>query len=73
MAGALWSALLQAEAEGGWRVSCGLPFSRAALLHIHFSELREACLDRGGQSAAAGGGFLGGWLQRGGEALSLWG
>lgn len=56
MAGALWPG----------------PFSRLlALLHIHFSELREACLDRGGQSAAGGEGFLGGWLQRGGEALSL--
>ena len=34
-----------------------------ALLQIHVSELSEACLEGGGQSASGGGGFLGEWFQ----------
>lgn len=42
------------------------PLSRLlALLHVHF-ELREACLDRGGQSAAGAG--VGGWFLEGGSS-----
>lgn len=43
------------------------PLSRLlALLHMHFFELREACLDRGGQSAAGAG--VGGWFLEGGSS-----